>query len=140
MSEELYQQAIKALAQADHSGGRLEQPDGAVRLDNSLCGDRVTMEVRVRDGRVTALAHQTKGCLLCRASASLIGLRASGLARDELVRAAAAVEPLIAAAGAVPPDWPELESFLPARDYPSRHGCVLLPWQALIAALAKAAE
>ncbi|MGB0126508.1 MAG: iron-sulfur cluster assembly scaffold protein, partial [Rhodocyclaceae bacterium] len=126
MSDDLYQQVIKTLAQADHGGGRLEQPDGAARLDNSLCGDRVTMEVRVGDGRVIALAHQTRGCLLCRASASLIGLRASGLAREELVRAAADVESLIAAAGTVPPEWPELESFLPARNYPSRHGCVLL--------------
>lgn len=137
MSDDLYQQAIKALALAGHGGGRLDHPDGTARLDNSLCGDRVTMEVRVEAGRLVGLAHQTRGCLLCSASASLIGLRAVGLRSKDLVDLAEAVEAFLDADGDLPPDLPEMDSFRPARAYPSRHGCVLLPWWALAAALAK---
>jgi NifU-like protein involved in Fe-S cluster formation len=35
----------------------------------------------------------------------------------------------------VPAGWPELSMFEPARAYPSRHRCVLLPFRALLAAL-----
>ena len=34
-----------------------------------------------------------------------------------------------------PSAWPELSMFAPARAYPSRHRCVLLPFLALLAAL-----
>lgn len=137
MSDDLYQQAIKALALAGHGGGRLDHPDGVARLDNPLCGDRVTMEVRVEAGRLVGLAHQTRGCLLCSASASLIGLRAVGLRTEDLGHLAEAAESFLGANGAVPASWPEMDSFRPARAYPGRHGCVLLPWWALAAALAK---
>ena len=67
--QELYQQAIKELAAAGAGQGRLEAPDARALLDNPLCGDRVEIEVKLSAGRIAALAHSVKGCLLCRAAA-----------------------------------------------------------------------
>jgi len=47
---ELYQAAIKSLAQAATGHGRLDAPDGRALLDNPLCGDRVAMEVSLAEG------------------------------------------------------------------------------------------
>ena len=138
MSSALYHEAIKALARAAHGAGRLDAPDGAVLLDNPLCGDRVAMQVTLRDGRIAALAHEVKGCLLCCAAASVIGRRAPGATVPEMEAVAAAVEGMLARAGGVPAGWEELAAFEPVRRARSRHRCVLLPFEALLTALDKA--
>ncbi|HPE60855.1 MAG: iron-sulfur cluster assembly scaffold protein [Thiothrix sp.] len=138
----LYQQAIKALARAAHGTGRLEAATGSAFLDNSLCGDRVRIEVIQHDSLISTLRHETRGCLLCRASASLLGLHAPGQDRDGIRAARDALEQLLVTPPATvlptatsPLPWPELTLFAPAHPFPSRHGCVLLPFQALLAAL-----
>ncbi len=139
MSATVYQQAIKTLAEAAHGSGRLEDPDGTSRLDNPLCGDRIDLAVRLAGDAVSAVGHETRACLLCRAAASLVGLTAPGRSPGEMADAAAALEGMLTSAAVLPPAWQALEVFAPVAAYPSRHGCVLLPFQALQAALATAA-
>lgn len=134
MSADLYQQALLDLARAAHGAGTLPAPDGSALRDSPLCGDRVRMQVALEEGRIKALAHDVKGCLLCRAAASLVGLHGTGLnaaeanaLRDQVAAALAGGEP--------PPGWPELSLFEPVRPHRNRHGCVLLPFETLIAAL-----
>lgn len=131
----LYQEAIKQMAQAAHGHGRLAAADGEAKLDNPLCGDRVRMQVVLDAGRIAAVAHETRGCLLCRAAAAAIGLRAAGRDAAGMAAAAAALENLLLQGAAAPADWPELEMFVPARAFASRHRCVLLPFRTLLAAL-----
>ena len=120
MSEDIYQQALKDLAQAAHGAGRLSRPDGEALRHNPLCGDRVRMEVVASDGRITALAQETRCCLLARASASLLGLRAQGCGRDEIAAMARALQALLAGGEANPSSWPELALFRPVAAHPSR--------------------
>ncbi|MDP2135153.1 MAG: iron-sulfur cluster assembly scaffold protein [Sulfuritalea sp.] len=131
----LYQDAIKQMAEAAHGHGRLAAADGEAKLDNPLCGDRVRMQVVLDAGRIAAVAHETRGCLLCRAAAAAIGLRAAGSDASGIDAAAAALESLLQQGAPAPADWPQLAMFAPARAYPSRHRCVLLPFRALLAAL-----
>lgn len=132
--ESLYNAHIKALAQAAHGAGRLDAADGAAMRDSPMCGDQVRIAVRVADGRITALAHEVRGCLLCRASAAMIGLHAVGTATAEPARLRERVVELLAGADAGE-DWPELSLFVPVRAHRSRHGCVLIPFEALEAAV-----
>jgi len=138
MSHAIYQDRILRLAEAGDSGGRVEAPDATLTLDNPLCGDRVTLELR-RDetGRVADLGHRVRGCVLCRASAAILGAHAGG--HD--ARAVAAVRARLQAllrdgdalqAGAA---WADLAVFEPVAPHRSRHECVLLPFDALLQAL-----
>ncbi len=131
MNDIFHHQAIKALAEANHGGGRLEAAERTIRLDNPLCGDRIDLGVRLGDGCIDVLAHATHGCLLCRASASIIGLRAPGRRIDDIAASLGQVRHMLSGNGPVPLAWAELEILLPARHHASRHGCVLLPFQAL---------
>ncbi len=139
MSEglDLYQESIKQMAAAAHGHGQLASPDGEAKLNNPLCGDRVHMQVALQGGRIAALAHQTRGCLLCRAAASLLGARAAGLDAAAIDAATNALEALLQEQAAAPPEWPELAMFRPAHAHPSRHKCALLPFRALQAAVRK---
>lgn len=136
MSTALYQQAIKDWARAACGRGRLDAADGEATLDNPLCGDRVSLQVRIEEGRIAALAHETRGCLLCEAAASLIGQRASGMNPADAQSIVAIVNGMLTDSPPPTPPWPELGIFLPAREVPSRHKCILLPFRALLAALA----
>lgn len=135
----LYQDAIKQMAQAAHGHGQLDNAAGEARLDNPLCGDRVRMQVALDAGRIAAIAHQTKGCLLCRAAASLLGARAVGQDAAAIESVAGELDAMLKGAAPIPVEWPELAMFVPARAYASRHKCVLLPFRALQAALRNAA-
>ena len=70
MSEDLYQQAILDLAKSAAGAGRLIDADASVTLDNPLGGDRITIDVKVTDGRLQAVGHKVRGCALCEAAAS----------------------------------------------------------------------
>ena len=134
MSEQLYQERIVALARAKIGAGKLAEPTKSARRDNPLCGDRVTIDVRLDgQGRIAEIAHQVRGCLLCQASASAlssvaVGRDAAGIAalRHDADRALGreqgeAGEPFTA--------------FLPVAAHKSRQECVLLPLEALKDAL-----
>jgi len=136
---DLYHQALVRLARAADGAGRLDAPSAVATVDNPLCGDRVTVEVRLGEGRIEALAHRVRGCLLCQASASLLGRAAPGRTPAEVLEAQAALGALLRS-GATPPRGPfaDLALFAPVQVVPSRHRCALLPFEAVARALAEA--
>ncbi len=132
MSDDLYQQAIIALAKRARQQPRLDAPDRTVTVDNPLCGDRITLDLVVDDDTVDKIGHKTRGCLLCEASACLITDHVSG---EEIATLQAKAQELIAAfsdeSQPLSDLWPGLATLAPARSYKSRHECVTLPFQAL---------
>ncbi|RAU22320.1 iron-sulfur cluster assembly scaffold protein [Paramagnetospirillum kuznetsovii] len=129
---ELYQQAIKDLAAKGSE--RLAVPDASSTLDNPLCGDKVTLDVTTADGRIVALGHVTKGCLLCKAAATVAAEQAPGLPVAQAAALADQVRAMLKGGDA--PALAGLEPFLAVRPHKSRHDCVLLPFKALAKALA----
>jgi len=131
MSDELYGAAIKELAAREPAS--LDGADASVSLDNPLCGDRVSLDVRLDGGRVTASGHLVKGCLLCKAAAALADERAVGLQADGAAQLLDQVSGMLKKGAE--PAFPALAAFLPVRPHKSRHDCVLLPFKALVRAL-----
>lgn len=136
MSDDLYQAAIMALAKSGDGEGRLDGPDASVTLDNPLCGDRVTMDIAVADGRIVEVAHKTRGCILCRAAAAAVARHAPGCDATRLADVATALSAMLAKTGPLPKDaWPDLAVFAPVANHKSRHECVMLPVLAVSQAL-----
>jgi NifU-like protein involved in Fe-S cluster formation len=138
MTDELYHQAILELAKQAGRTPRLEAPDASVTVDNPLCGDRITLDLRLADGRVGAVGHKVRGCLLCQAAAAVIAARAPGetpaALHETAGRLGLAIRKNPAEADGL---WPELAAFAPVHAHKSRHDCVLLPFEALTQALAE---
>jgi nitrogen fixation NifU-like protein len=139
MSDELYQDAIMAHARAPHHAGSLADADGRATVDNPLCGDRVTVELKLDDGTVAAIGHTVRGCALCQAAASMLADGALGSGPAEVLGARDAIRAMLRD-GAAPPSgrWSAFAAFQPARAARSRHDCVLLPFQAIERAFAAA--
>lgn len=132
---EIYQQAIMTLAAEAVGHGTLTAPSAAALVDNPLCGDRVEMQIETSAGRITALAHRVKGCLLCRAAASIIGKQAIGKSRDEIEAVSVQLSAMLRDAAQAPRGWECLSAFAPVHGHPSRYRCVELPFEALRASL-----
>jgi NifU-like protein involved in Fe-S cluster formation len=135
----LYSQKILALAATMPHVGRLEAPDGTARKRSPLCGSTVTVDVRVRDGRITAIGQDVKACALGQAAASVVGAAAVGRTRAEIETARDQLRVMLKDDGPVP-DAPfdGLEVLLPAREYRNRHASILLALDATAEAMAEA--
>jgi NifU-like protein involved in Fe-S cluster formation len=137
-SDPLYKKALLRLAADAAGAGRLAKADATATAANPACGDRVTMEVALDDGKITALAHDTNGCILTQASAAILGREAPGLDQAALEALEAGVRAMLKD-GAIPP-LPAYEAFDGVAVHPGRHTCVLLPLTALLQALEQRPE
>lgn len=140
MSADLYHDRMLRLAEAGTGGARLADADASVMLDNPLCGDRVTLDVRRDDaGRVVALGHAVRGCVLCRAAAAVVAAHAAGHGAADLEALRERLRAGLRGAGPLPdePPWGELAVFAPVAPHKSRHECVLLPFDAALEALGR---
>ncbi len=139
MKEELYHKALLDLAKRARNQARLERPDLSATVDNPLCGDRVTLDLRMNGGLVEQVGHKTRGCLLCEAAAAIITDQAPSHDAASLTKKASVISSLLEDESAdLGEIWPECRVFTPVRAYKSRHGCVTLLFQALIKALESA--
>lgn len=131
MSEALYHMALVERARAAFGKGRLPGASSSATVDNPLCGDRVTLDLSIKDGRIAEIAHHVRGCLLCEAAAATIAEHGRGADRATLEAMSTAARALMAEGGALDPQWQCLEIFRPVHSAKSRRDCVLLPFEAL---------
>ena len=140
MSEPLYTRDILRLAAEIPHPGLLDPVDGRAELRSPTCGSRVRVGVRLDgQGRVAALGQVVEACAFGQASAALMGAHAIGRSRDEVAVAVAELTHWLAGESDHPGSWPGLPTLAPARDKRGRHGAILLPFRALLAAIDDAA-
>ena len=136
MSDPLYRRELLRLAADAAGAGRLDNPDGSATAYNPACGDRVTVDIRRKDGRVAALAHETRACVLAQASAAILGAHATGLDQAKLKALADCVAAMLSGGPAPAAPFQDFAVFDGAASHKGRHKCVLLPLEAAMTALA----
>lgn len=137
MSDPLYRKDILRLAADAHGAGHLPEPHQKGEAFNPTCGDRVTFEVTVDDeGRIQTITHETKACVLSQASAAILGRDAKNLSAEDIAQLRMDVSAMLKE-NAPAPDGPftDYAVFDGAVTYTTRHACVLLPIDALLAAI-----
>jgi NifU-like protein involved in Fe-S cluster formation len=136
MTEPLYTIEILRLAASIPHLGRLADAQSEVELRSPTCGSRVRIGLRLNEaGRVTALGQEVEACAFGQASAALMGAHAIGRSPAELKEALLAYEDWLAGGRDDPGEWPGLHVLAPARPKIGRHGAMLLPFRAMVAAM-----
>lgn len=64
--------------------GDLPPPALAVRVENPVCGDILTLAVRIENGRIAAVRYKTRGCTASIAAGSALTELLQGVAADAL--------------------------------------------------------
>lgn len=135
----LYSGRILELAASIPAVGRLDAPDASVRRRSPLCGSTVTVDVRMKDGRIADYAHDVKACALGQAAASVVGRVALGRTRTEVEKARDELKQMLKSDGPDPsPPFEDLSVLRPARDYKNRHASIMLTLEALAEAIGDA--
>jgi NifU-like protein involved in Fe-S cluster formation len=135
MSDPLYRKELLRLAADAHGAGRLKEPDVTGHAHNPACGDKVTVDLDLADGRIVQIAHNTKACVLAQASASILGRALRNKNRSDVEQLREAIVAMLAAHGPAPsPPFDTYAVFGGTAEFPSRHRCVLLPIEAVLAA------
>lgn len=136
----LYSGRILELAAAIPLQGRLPMPMGTARKRSPICGSVVTVDLVLRDGRITEFAQEVKACALGQASASILGLVVLGRTADELRAARDQLRAMLKEDGPSPAlPFDGYQNLIPARDYRNRHASILLALEASVEAV-EAAE
>ncbi len=103
---------------------------------NPLCGDQLTLYLKLRDGVVEDVSFQGSGCAISMASASLMTEVLKGKSEAEATRLFEKFHALVTDAGdETDPDLGKLAVLAGVRQYPSRIKCAVLSWHAMNAAL-----
>lgn len=99
------------------------------------CGSTIAIDLALDDrGAIASLGMRVRACAIGQAAAALFARNADGKTQEQLESVLQALELWLAGEGAEP-DWPELNVIAPAREFPARHGAVLLPWRAALASI-----
>ena len=70
--DDLYRDYILEHYRRPHNFGTMDDATASYEGANPLCGDRITLQLRVRDGVVDGVAFTGRGCAISQASASLL--------------------------------------------------------------------
>ena len=82
--ESLYREAIIDYYKHPRRKGHLENPDIHFHDHNPFCGDQITIELKVQDGKVVDAAFDGRGCAISQATASMLVEDIMGKSIDEL--------------------------------------------------------
>ena len=134
MNAPLYTTEILRLAASLDAPAELERVDGEAEVRSVTCGSRVAISIQVEKGRVEALSQQVHACAFGQASAALLQRSAVGRSRDDVEQALGELGDWLAGED-IALSWPGLDALAPARPRSGRHGAILLPFRALLAAL-----
>lgn len=137
-AEKLYTPDLLAAAMSLASYPPL--PDAALHGEAraSTCGSTVAMDLeRATDGAIEALGMKVSACAVGQAAAAVFAQHAVGKSFTQIQTSRERILTWLSGeSDAV--DWPNIALLDRARSYPARHGAIMLPWNAAIAALSTA--
>ncbi|MDR2397036.1 MAG: SUF system NifU family Fe-S cluster assembly protein [Puniceicoccales bacterium] len=105
--------------------------------NNPLCGDEITIFVKIENDIVKAVSFTGEGCAICKASSSLMTDTLCGLSLSDAVdKTQKFIQLLSDESIQVPNDLGELEALLGVRKFPARLKCATLAWHTFLKATA----
>ncbi len=136
MINDVYNKKILGLAADIPRLGRLPHPDATALAHSKLCGSKVTVDINMKDGKISDFAHDVKACALGQASSSIMARHVIGSTPDELRTLREQMHKMLKENGAPPNGkWADCEALLPVRDFKARHASTLLTFDAVVDAV-----
>jgi len=84
LAREMYKEHILDLYKHPHNFGKLEDSTNQHRSHNPLCGDDITIQLAVKEGKVEDVKFLGRGCAISMASASLLTDEVKGKSVEEV--------------------------------------------------------
>ncbi|MFQ5702826.1 MAG: Fe-S cluster assembly sulfur transfer protein SufU [Gemmatimonadales bacterium] len=135
---ELYQQVILDHNRSPRNFKVIDNANREASGDNPLCGDRITVYVRVNDGVIADVGFQGSGCAISQASASLMTTSVRGKSVAEARKLFGQFHSMVMGehdSTSAVKSLGKLAALGGVREFPARVKCANLSWHTLKAAL-----
>jgi nitrogen fixation NifU-like protein len=140
---ELYQQIILDHNRSPRNFKEVADASHSAEGTNPLCGDRMTVYIKVEGDVITDVGFQGSGCAISQASASLMTSAVKGKSTDEAEQLFSAFHGMVTGplnASADTQSLGKLAALAGVKQFPARVKCANLPWHTLHAALTGSGE
>jgi len=133
---DLYRDVILDHNRQPRNFGDLTPADASVEGFNPMCGDHLTLRLRLNEDTISDIRFEGQGCAISTASASLMTEAVKGRTRDEALKLFDRVHKLLTDDAAPPAEeLGKLAALSGVREYPARVKCASLCWHTLASAL-----
>jgi len=134
--QELYREVILDHNRHPRNFGEIEDADRVVEGINPLCGDRITLYLRLSKGNVEDIMFNGTGCAISVASSSLMTDKVKGTSVSDTLDLFDKIHRLLTdEKDCQTEDLDKLAALSGVRQYPTRVKCASLAWHALKTAL-----
>ena len=140
---DLYQEVVIDHSKRPRNFRKVEDATRTAEGFNPLCGDQLTLYVKLANGVIEDIAFQGAGCAISKASASLMTAALKGKKQEEALALFGRVHMLLTEGpnGAVKPEEVgKLAALSGVWEFPMRVKCATLAWHALRNALEGTAD
>jgi len=132
--KELYQEVVLDHNSKPRNFKKIEGADRTTEGYNPLCGDRITLYLKLKNGTVEDVGFQGTGCAISRASASMMTQAVKGKSKVEAERLYQTFHKMITRAHGEDYEADglgDLEVLAGVADFPARVKCATLSWHTL---------
>jgi nitrogen fixation NifU-like protein len=140
-TDALYQEIILEHNRKPRNFREMENANRTVQGRNPLCGDELTLWMKLEDDAIADVSFKGQGCAISKASASLMTAAVKGKSRAEAERIFDQFHKLVR--GELPESEQKslgsLRAFAGVAKFPNRVKCASLAWHAMHSAIADGA-
>jgi NifU-like protein involved in Fe-S cluster formation len=131
--DDIYNSRILELAGNIERTGAMEDADATSEKHSKLCGSKVRVFLKMKDGVIDDFSQQVRACALGQASSSVMARHVVGASADDVRGAREAMFAMLKDGGEGPEGrFEEMRILKPVKDYKARHASTMLTFDAVI--------
>ncbi len=130
--DDLYRRVIMDHYQRPRNKGKFDEETISVHLNNPSCGDRITLQLKIEDGKVSGTRFEGEGCSISMSSASMMSEAVKGLKVEQALEMADLFSRMMKGEEIETDlDLGDIEALSGVSKFPARIKCATLAWKAL---------
>lgn len=129
--DDLYRRVIMDHYKNPRNRGTMNDEAVTINLNNPTCGDRISLQLVVEDGKVTDAKYTGEGCSISMSSASMMTEAVKGHTFDEALEMAERFSSLMKGEAVEFEELEDIEALSGVNKFPARIKCATLAWNAL---------
>ncbi len=134
--DDIYNSRILEFAGNIPLTGVLDNADASAQAHSRLCGSKVKVYLKMKDGRVEDFSHEVRACALGQASSSIMARHIVGATAQEILQARRDMLAMLTENGEGPSGrFEDMRCLKPVKDYKARHASTMLTFDAVADAI-----
>ncbi|GLX65684.1 Fe-S cluster assembly sulfur transfer protein SufU [Paenibacillus glycanilyticus] len=129
--DDLYRRVIMDHYKNPRNRGTLDTESVTINLNNPTCGDRISLQLQVEDGKVINAKFSGEGCSISLSSASMMTEAVKGKTYEEALDLAQRFSGLMKGEDVEFEENEDIEALSGVNKFPARIKCATLAWNAL---------